>query len=186
MRFRTPKNVPSTFPITPLPLLTPVAQALPLDDVCDLNPIEQHHIPSGSTSVPSLTLSSSSASSRVLTPTEQTDPQKRSSLPLMPNPSPAPLDGTTQNLDASFLHPNHARVYEWESALDLAIPVRPAVSLWANELGANSNGRGGPFPSPREGPLPPQSFPVYAAQQRVSDLPPELYELISAVLVKRN
>jgi hypothetical protein len=144
--FRTPKSVPSTLPITPLPLLTPVAQASPLDGVFDLNLIE-HYPPSGSTSVPSSTLSppSSTASSRVLTPAEQTDSQNSSSLPLVPHPSPAPLDKTTRgdshgtrNLDVSFpmyFHPSHARISEWESgALNLATLVRPDISL-----GANSN-----------------------------------------------
>jgi len=140
----------------------------------------------------------------------------------------------------AYFPPNHARISEWESAPNIATPVRPEISLSANELGANWNplaaisapggkqmtdrgvlanlgtvisedsdlhtdifqekftvgeqpvqvkGGGGPFLSPGEGPLellPPESFPVHAAQQRMSDLPPELYELISAALEQRN
>ncbi|KAH9008569.1 hypothetical protein EDB84DRAFT_1571948 [Lactarius hengduanensis] len=48
LRFRTPKNAPPTFPITPLPLLTPAAHASPSDGV--------QHLPIGMTSVPSLAL----------------------------------------------------------------------------------------------------------------------------------
>ena len=47
---------------------------------------------------------------------------------------------------------------------------------------------GGPFLSTGEGPLemlPPESFPVHGAQQ-LECVPPELYELISAVLKQRN
>ncbi|KAH9173345.1 hypothetical protein EDB89DRAFT_2068805 [Lactarius sanguifluus] len=249
LRFRTPTNAPPTFPITPLPLLTSVSHASSSDGVCDPNPIEQQleHLPIGMTSVPSLALSpSSNASSRVLTPTEQSGLQNSWSLPLMHNPSPALIDGTTwgdshgaRNLDVSFpaySPPNHAWIFEWKNAPNLAIPVRPDI-LSADELGANSNplaaifapedkqmtdhvvlanlgadisegldlhadifqekdeqqvqvkGGGGSFLSLGEGtlePLPPGSFPAHAAQQRALDLPPELYELISAALKQRS
>ena len=154
--FRTPKNVSPTFPITPLPLLTPVAHASLSEGVYDLNRIEPLHPSSGSTSVPFLALSPSwTASSRVLTLTDQSNLQNdSSSFPLIPNPSPAPLDGTmrgdshgTRNLDVSFpvyFHLNNARVSKWESARNLVTPVRPDLSLSANEFkfGANSNALG--------------------------------------------
>ncbi|KAH9002448.1 hypothetical protein EDB86DRAFT_2900092 [Lactarius hatsudake] len=151
LRFRTPKNAHPTFPITPLPLLTHVARASPSDGVCDPNSIEQQYFPIGTTSVPSLTLSpsSSKASSRVLTPTEQSGLQNSWSLPVMPNPSQAPIDRTTwceshgaRNLNVSFptfFPPNHTWISDWKSTPSFATPVRPGISLSANELGANSN-----------------------------------------------
>lgn len=259
--FRAPKNVPPTFPIASLPLITPVAHAFPSDGVCGPNPIEQQHPSIGSTSMPSLTLSpsSSTASSRVLTPTEQFDLRNSCSLPLMPDPSPMPINGTmwgdshgSRNPNVSFpayLPPNHdARgISEWESALNPATtPVRLDISsglvaisnppaaisapgskqmtdhhAYLVNLGTDTSedlhlhagvfqaevqvtvderrpvqvrpegggGGGRPFPSPSEGPLerpPPVSFPFYAAQQRVQDLPFELYELIAAALEQRN
>lgn len=242
LRFRTPKNAPPTFPITPLPLFTPVAHASPSDGVCDPNSmVEQQHLSIGMTSVPSLALSpSSNASSKVLTPTEQSGLQNSWLLPLMHNPSPALIDGTTRDLDVSFpvyFPPNHAWISEWKNATNLVTPVRPNIVLSVDELGANSNplaaifapgdkqmtdhgvlanlgtdisegldsyadifrekdeqqvqvkGGGGPFLSLGEGTLellPPGSFPALAAQQRVLDLPPELYELISAALAQRS
>ena len=144
--FRTLKNVPSTFPITSLPLITPVAHALPSDGACDPNPVEQQHSPSGSTAVPPLTLSpfSSTTSSRVLTPTEQIDLQNNYSWPLMSDPSSlAPItQSDSHDLDVSFsayLPQNHARVSEWSSVLNLATPMGPSISLSTDELGANSN-----------------------------------------------
>lgn len=50
-------------------------------------------------------------------------------------------------------------------------------------------GGGRPFLSHDEGPLaprPPGSFPVRAAQQRVPDLLPKLYEFISVVFKQRE
>ncbi|KAF8270935.1 hypothetical protein EI94DRAFT_647295 [Lactarius quietus] len=147
--FRTPKNVAATFPITPLPLLTPVTH-VPTDGACDPYLVEQQHSPSGSTSVPSLTLlpSSSTASSRVLTPIEQIDTQNGYWLPQMPHPSPVPINGTTRgdshgtmNLGVYFrAYPsqNHAGVSGWNSVLDLAAPMRPDISLLANDLGVHS------------------------------------------------
>ncbi|KAH9062280.1 hypothetical protein EDB87DRAFT_1608301 [Lactarius vividus] len=246
LRFKTPKNAPPTFPITPLPLLTPVAHASPSDGVCDPNHIEQQYLPIGMASVPSLALSPSSSkvSSRILTPTEQSGLQNSWSLPLMHNPSPALIDGTTRgdshgarNLDVSFpayFPPNHAWISEWKNAPNLATPMGPDIVLSADELGVNPNpltaifapgdkqmtdhdvlanlgtdisevlnshagifqekdeqvkGGGGPFLPLGEGTLellPHGSFPAHAAQQRVWDLPPELYELISATLEQRN
>lgn len=248
--FRTPKNVPSTFPITPLPLLTPVTHALPSDGACDPSPVEQQHSPSGSsqsssTSAPSLTLSpySSTPSSRTLTPIEHTDIQNSCSSPLIPNPSPAPIDWTTQgdsrgtNVPLStYLPPNRARVSERNSMLNPATYMRPDT-LSANELSANWNpmaansapGRRqvteqgvlatnasedfnlhtgilqeeftvnneqpvqvkgcGPFLSSGKGPLDlPSSgpFSMHAAEQRVSNLPPESYGFISPVSKQRK
>lgn len=58
-----------------------------------------------------------------------------------------------------------------------------------NEQPAQVNGVGGPFLSSGEGPLellPSGSFPMHAAEQRVSDLPPGLYEFISPVYEQRK
>jgi hypothetical protein len=67
----------------------------------------------------------------------------------MPDPSPAPIHGTrqggshdTMNLDVSFpayVPPNHARISEWNSVLNLDAPMRPGASLSASEFGAISN-----------------------------------------------
>ena len=53
----------------------------------------------------------------------------------------------TRNLDVSFpvyFHLNNARVPKWESARNLVTPVRPDLSLSANEFkfGADSNALG--------------------------------------------
>ncbi|KAH9016060.1 hypothetical protein EDB84DRAFT_1679803 [Lactarius hengduanensis] len=119
LRFRTPKNAPPTFPITPLPLLTPAAHASPSDGV--------QHLPIGMTSVPSLALYpfSSNAPSRVLTPTEQSGLRNSWLLPLMHNPSPALIDETTRDLDVSFpayFPPNHAWISEWKTRPTSLLP----------------------------------------------------------------
>ncbi|KAI9467328.1 hypothetical protein BJY52DRAFT_1237844 [Lactarius psammicola] len=174
LRFRTPKNAPPTFPITPLPILTPVAHALLEEGARDPNSIEQQHFPIGSTSVPSLTLSpsSSTASSRVLTPTEQTDLQNTYSLNLdVSSPAYFPPNNMTDHGVLANLGANTSE------DLDLH------AGVFQEEI--TVKGCGGLFLSPGEL-LPPESFPVHAAQQRLSSLPPELYELISAALEQRN
>ena len=143
--FKTQKNVHSAFPITPLPLLTPVTHALPSNGACDSSPVGRQHSPSDSTSAPSLTPSpcSSTASSRMLTPIEHANLQNSCPLPLIPN---QPIDWATQgdshgikNLDVSFpahFSPSHARVSEWNGVQNLATPMRPDT-LSANHLCAS-------------------------------------------------
>ena len=69
----------------------------------------------------------------------------------MPDPSLAPIHEATQggyhdtmNLDVAFPaylppNPNHARLSEWNSVLNLDTPMRPDISLSASEFGAISN-----------------------------------------------
>ncbi|KAH9071580.1 hypothetical protein EDB83DRAFT_2364796 [Lactarius deliciosus] len=116
-------------------------------------------------------------------------------VPVRPDILSADELGANSNPLAAIFAPGDKQMTDQVVLADLGTDISEGLDSHADifrekdEQQVQVKGGGGPFLSLGEGTLellPPGSFPAHVAQQRVLDLPPELYELISAALGQRS